>query len=41
MVISAHNVTFNPARKEIANIINLPLKRKRSHLNNSELLKDL
>lgn len=40
MVISANDETFNSAREEIANIINIPLRRKRTHLNNSELLKD-
>lgn len=40
MVISANDETFNSAREEIANIINIPLRRKRNHLNNSEILKD-
>lgn len=42
MVKSANDATFSPARKEIRNAIDLPLRRKKKcHLNNSELLKDL
>lgn len=41
MVISADDVTFKPVRKETANATNLPLRRKRSRLDNAKLPKDL